>query len=102
MSIKPITPSDIIEVKERLFPDFVLETWNKMIARKFSHGQAIIIQEEIVQALMLAGDIKRNVIFEFGYLDIEEIYRNGGWQVYYYSSPGFGLDDPYFVFIKSK
>lgn len=95
--VQAISPDDIAVAKA--FPDFVLEEWNKLIAVKFTAGSARITQEEAMQALLphtQAGN--RREVFDSGWLDIEEIYREQGWKVTF-DKPGYNEDyDANFTF----
>ena len=99
--MKAISPDDIILKKAENLPDFVLDEWNKMIAKKFTAGRACVLQNEIIAALLphtQHGD--RKEVFDGHWLDIQEIYRDQGWSVVY-DKPGYGYNESYeasFVF----
>lgn len=86
--IEAISPHEVAKAKQQALPDEVMRCWNDLIAIKFSSGQSYIPQEDIVNALMIAMDCKRTVIFQNNWLDIEAIYQAKGWKVKY-DKPGF-------------
>jgi|SRR5215217_4188967 len=90
---KPISPNEIAEAKKSAFPDFVVETFNELIAANFSNGSATILQEDAVALLMERGQVNRNQVFNMGWLNIEEIYRAEGWKVSY-DKPGYNESYP--------
>jgi hypothetical protein len=80
--VKPINPNEIASKKVEEIPDEVIATFNKLIAMKFSQGSALIKQEDIMISLQEQG-FKREEIFHNGWLNIEEIYEDAGWEVHY-------------------
>jgi hypothetical protein len=83
MPIKPITPDEIVEQKIRDLPDAVIEAWNRIIAQRYTGGSVIIMQDDVVEALLPLAGYDRGLIFNEGWLDIEELYRANGWKVEY-------------------
>lgn len=82
--VTAISPTDIAVQKVKSFPDFVLDEWNKMIAKKFTAGCACILKDEIIVALLPHTQHgNRKEIFDNHWLDIEEVYRAQGWSVVY-------------------
>ena len=103
MAAKPIKPSEIVEAKVKLFPDFVLETWNAAIAKNWANNRSLIKQPNMIVALIAASpkSIDRSDVFDNNWLDIEDVYRADGWKVEY-DKPGYNESyDAYFVFKKS-
>lgn len=89
---KAISPADIAIQKAKNFPDFVLDEWNKMIAKKFTAGRARIEQNEMIEALLPHTQHgNRQEVFDNGWLDVEEVYREQGWKVEY-DKPGYCED----------
>lgn len=93
--IEPITPQEVLATKASALPDEVIKCWNNLIARKFSAGEARVIQEDIIDDLMKAMNCKRSVVFENNWLDVEDIYETKGWKVHY-DKPGY--DESYRAF----
>lgn len=87
--VQAISPKDVGLEKAKHFPDFVLEEWNKMIAKKFTAGRACVGQDEMVVALQPHTKTgHRQEVFDNGWLDVEEVYREQGWKVEY-DKPGY-------------
>jgi hypothetical protein len=82
MSVKPVTPDDVVALKGKIIPDVIIETFNEAIARNFNGGYAAIYQREIV-AMLNAKNISTEEIFRNRWLDVEDIYREAGWKVDY-------------------
>lgn len=100
---KPIRPSDIAAAKEKYIPVVVFEIFNKLIANNYTGNKARVYQKEVTDALTSEPyNIERNLIFDNGWLNVEEAYRSAGWTVYY-DSPGFNESyDAYFIFTKAE
>lgn len=99
---KPISPTEVASAKLKNFPDAVIDTWNRMIASKWNGTSALIHQDQIVNLLAAANGVERHIVFDSGWLDIEEIYRKEGWSIYY-DKPGYNESyEPSFEFKKKK
>lgn len=83
--MKPISPSEVVGHKAQAIPDFVIETWNRVIAQKWSNGQSYVDQDYIIEQILLSSPtlIDRATVFREKWLDIEDIYRAEGWVVIY-------------------
>ena len=98
--VKPISPDEVVGQKLKDFPDIVMETWNSMIAQKFSNGSATILLKHIRDALAVATGKTPHQVRELGYLDVENIYRKAGWSVYY-DQPAYNETyDAFYIFKK--
>jgi len=88
--VKPITPDQAIEKHVKSIPDFVIESVNELISEKLSTETryATILQKDIVERIISKSDVDKSEIFRNHWLDIEEIYRNAGWDVEY-DSPAY-------------
>jgi hypothetical protein len=85
--VKPIKPSEVASKKGSDFPDAVFEAFNELIARDFHEGSATVLQSDVVE-LMIKKGLKREEIYEHGWLNVEEAYRAAGWGVEY-DKPGY-------------
>lgn len=99
--IEPISPSDV----KKFIPDFIIETVNKLIVKKWDGDKAIIFQDDIMDIVSSndAGFDKpsRQEIFDKGWLDFEPLYREKGWKVEY-DTPGYNeFYKAKFIFKKS-
>ncbi len=94
----PITPNEAKATRQRNIPDEVIEVWNDIIVIKMRGSSARIQQSEIVDAILNRIEVKRQDIFDNGWLDIEPLYRAAGWQVKY-DRPGYNENyEAYFEF----
>lgn len=95
---KPIKPSDVVSVRK---PDQVFEIFNELITKKWDGVQAKITAHEAAEAIAERMDITKSDTFTKKYLDIEESYKQQGWNVIYYK-PGYNENpyDPFFIFSK--
>lgn len=98
---KPISPEEA-SMEKLLMPDAVIETWNRLIAMKFNGDNTVtIVQDEIVPALVAATGVKRQDVFDLGWLDIENLYHEAGWIVEY-NKPDYNEKGPRFFTFKKK
>lgn len=81
----PITPQDVVTAKAASFPDEVIEAFNGLIAKKFSNGYANFTLSEAKSAI---NKLIGNRLWDSDWLNVEEIYRNAGWDVSY-DKPGY-------------
>ena len=84
--IEPIKPQDIAQAKVKAFPDFVMQTFNELIAENFTNGKATVRQCDVIARMVklaASEDVTRNVILNRGWLNVEEIFREAGWKVTY-------------------
>lgn len=88
--MKPITPSEVILKKAEILPE-AIEVWNRLIARKFSGKKAVIKQEDAIEALIAGCVVTRDEVFEQDLLEIEDVYREAGWDVIY-DKPAYNED----------
>lgn len=101
-TIKPITPQEITDQKLKIFPEFVFEAFNQLLAEKFVNrtSKVNLPQKEVIDKIIsLSGEtINRTDIFENGYLNVEQVYRDSGWIVDYHKPSYADMFDAYFEF----
>ena len=96
---KPITPDEVASAKRAHIPDAVFDAFNAEIAAAFTAGSATVKQDKVVQRL-IDGGMERREIFDKGYLNVEEVYRDAGWNVTY-DKPAYNESySAFFVFKK--
>lgn len=97
--MKPIKPSEVIELKKTPFPDFVIEAFNELIAKNFANKRSTFNQCDVVNLILQKNKtFARHDVFNNGWLDIEDVYRSEGWSVEY-DKPGYDEDyEPIFTF----
>lgn len=82
--MKPIKPSEVIDKKQELIPDEVIEAFNEMIAANWNGTSSTVSQTEVYALIKK----KLGKDFPMNYLDVEDIYRKAGWKVNY-DKPGY-------------
>jgi hypothetical protein len=65
----------------------VFDAFNTEIAKHFAGGSATVRQETVVMRLV-EGGMQRREIYDAGWLNVEEAYRDAGWKVTY-DKPGY-------------
>jgi hypothetical protein len=81
--IKPISPAQIVEIKKKYIPDGVFEVFNDAITIAYEDGLSIVYRDDIVDTLTERFGMERSEIIKNGWLNVEEAYRDSGWQVNY-------------------
>ena len=99
--MKPITPQEASQQRQTQIPDFVIDAFNKLIAKNYRNGRSEVIQNEVMlEILATDADLTRQTVFDNGWLDVEEVYRAAGWRVEYDKPAYCESYDPFFVFSK--
>lgn len=104
MSVKPVAPDEIVKViaEKSIIPDEVIESFNELIARSWDGRKATVSQSAAINLIKSKNPALADGIFSKGYLNIEEIYRQQGWHVWY-DKPGFNETyDAYFEFTRPE
>lgn len=83
----PLSPKQLVSLKEKRIPDEVFEAFNELIAESWNGHSSNFTLRKVVTRIVDKG-IPRNEIFEKHYLDIEKIYEKKGWSVEY-DQPGY-------------
>ena len=107
--VKPIKPEEVKPVKPE-FPDFVIEAFNELIQKKWDEdkGRSKIEQEEAIEKIIEKSSkdgkcgIKRHEIFDKYYLDVENLYRENGWDVKYFKQPYYETKEDHFFIFRKK
>lgn len=106
--LRPVRPEDI--KANTAFPDFVIQAFNDLITENLRNGVAYVLQEDIIKRIIAAqlpasvssSQISqlRSQIFSKRWLDVESVYRDAGWKVYY-DKPGYNESyNAYFKFTR--
>lgn len=85
--VKALKPDEVVIARKVSMPDAVLEVFNELITENFRGRYAVVYQEEVVKRLIKKG-LDRKDIYDKGWLDVEDIYRQEGWTVVY-DKPGY-------------
>lgn len=102
MTVKPISPDEVIEKKKEEIPDFVIEEFNKVIAEKWDGKRSTVFQDDIVNRIVNRSPllINRRHVYDHHWLDVEDIYRAQGWVVKY-DKPHYTENyEAHFIFTK--
>lgn len=97
-TIKPIRPEDIAAHKQEHIPEAVFQVFNDLIAENINAGYATVRQKDVVKRMKAAG-LKEKDISDKGWLDVEPVYRDAGWEVSY-DKPAYceSWYEPYYTF----
>ncbi len=82
-----IRPEDVTGEKRELIPAIVLQSFNTLIAQNFNGDSSRFRQDDIVE-ILVDGGLDRAEIFAKHWLDVEDLYREVGWNVEY-DKPGY-------------
>lgn len=94
---RPISPRDVALEKAKQIPAAVFDAFNAEIGTRFD-GQSATVKQEAIVARLVAAGLKRSEVFDKGWLNVEEVYREVGWRVHY-EKPGYNeTGSAYFVF----
>jgi hypothetical protein len=85
--MKPISPKEAQDLKNRNLPSEVIEAFNELIAQDFNGTTSTVSQKEVVAL------IKKKLKTEFKdhYLNVEPLFEDHGWKVVY-DKPGYNED----------
>lgn len=99
-TVKAISPREVPVKQAELLPDEVIEAFNELIVETVSGGKAKFTQNAVVERILnkFHGGVGRPVVFDKGWLNVEPLYREQGWEVEY-DKPGLHETyDAYFTF----
>lgn len=103
--MKVYTPEDVLKKRVETFPDYVIDAFNNLLIENYQEDETIIKQEDVIRKILeysTDDELTRETIFKKHYLDIENLYRNNGWEVNY-KKPMFNEHfKAYFVFKPKK
>jgi len=90
MAAKPITPAEVVKLKVALIPDKIIEAFNELIAENYSGEYSSFTEKRVVARIVKKG-ISSSEVYANHWLDVEDVYRKGGWKVEY-DKPGYNED----------
>lgn len=104
MPAKPIKPDEVPKYKGELFPPEVFESVNELIVAHSTNknSRIVIKQKDIVHLIQQKLPITNSEIFNKGYLNFEQVYREAGWHVTYTRPDYTECFDSYFTFEAKK
>ena len=105
--VKAVKPDQIASLKEEQIPNEVLAAFNALIAKNFDGKQAIVMQDEVVEAIMAefknnGKKMTRDKLFDNNWLDVEIIYQKEGWKVEFDQPAYCETYDAFFTFKKKS
>lgn len=74
----PIKPEDVVPLRSKNIPNWVIEAVNRLIVANWNGSSAVVLQEDIIK--QYTGDV---FCFDYNWLNFEEIFREAGWKVEY-------------------
>jgi hypothetical protein len=93
--VKAFSPDEARKAKATLIPNEVIEAFNELIALSLENEIARVSQHELLNLIERKFHqnnkplYHRNDIIEKGWLNIEPLYEDAGWEVTY-DRPGMG------------
>lgn len=97
--VEPIRPERLIQPKQALqIPGVVIIAVNKLINENWDGHQAKVWQGDILVQLSRLTGIDKETVLRNGWLNIEPLYRNVGYEVNYVAPPMGTKGDAYFEF----
>ena len=86
----PITPQDAMKQKRLSIPPEVFEAFDELITRNIDiSGVAIVLQDDAIErvchklGITTGTELTRGDVYKNGWMDVEEDYREAGWEVEY-------------------
>ena len=83
---KVYSPEDVLKKRVETIPDYVIDAFNDLLTENYHEDETIIEQEDVICKILeysTDDELTRKTIFKKHYLDIENLYRNNGWEVEY-------------------
>ena len=102
MARKILKPDKVISAKKNFIHDVVFDVINELIIEKWNGHFAQFKQKEIITRICGRSSLSKDKIFDKHYLDIEDIYRDMGWDVRYDAPAYCETYDAFFVFKNQK
>ncbi len=102
-SVKPITPDQVVSIKQNQLPPEVIHAFNEVIGEKWNGRSSHFSQDLVVKRIVKKMQLKdRTTIFENHWLDVEPIFQDAGWEVEY-DKPGWNeTGEATWTFTKKK
>lgn len=88
--MKPISPQEANDYFQKNIPSFVIDAVNSLISSKFTPSKSsfILLHSEVKNKILSQMDLyntqyNAQMIWDDGFMDIEDSYRKYGWDVSY-------------------
>lgn len=69
------------QMKDRVFPDFVIQSFNECIAESKQAHSNTVLQKDVVKRICKLGKVTSATVFKKDWLDVEDFFRKAGWTV---------------------
>lgn len=80
---RPITPNEVADLKSEQIPEEVVQAFNELIDENWNGSCSVVgLDEAADRAAKLIG-INDSVLYRNNWLDVEDIFREAGWEVDY-------------------
>jgi hypothetical protein len=96
----PLKPEQVGLKKIEVFPEAVFDCFNELIAATWNGYESIVKQEDVLDLIKSRLRMARQDILDKHYLDVEDVYREAGWEVQY-DRPAYN-EQPYPAFFRFK
>lgn len=93
MTVKPITPDEVVAVRARSLPPEVIAVWNELIAENWNGASSRVFRRQAIERLADRLKVEQHEVGSRGYLWIESVFEEAGWKVEY-DRPGFNESYP--------
>ncbi len=80
--VRPIKPEEVVKPKKAPLLNALLESFNELIAQRFSEGYATFTENDVMAVMTKKGIKDYGIIFN-RWRDIKEAYESAGWNVEY-------------------
>ena len=84
--MRPITPHEVS--KNNAKPEAVIAVFNDLIQKYWDGTRARFYPSEAASLIATKMGVETHVIYDYHYLDIEDVYEEAGWKVLY-DKPGY-------------
>ena len=96
MSVKPIRPSEVASKKSQVVPGMVIEAFNELIVKYYTGGESLFQQDDVERLILakfrsMGTPIFVTDIYDQNWLNVDELFRNAGWDVEYSRNSAFAF-----------
>lgn len=85
---KPITPREVLALKNTQTPPEIFEAFNELIAKNWNGHSSVFTLKEVTRLAAKKLGVKVEKVCDENYFDVEDHYRKSGWEVEY-DQPGY-------------
>lgn len=97
---RPITPEQVAKKRKNSIPGEVFQVFNLLISESWDGRESVVLQKDAVKRIREILNITSTIIFDNGWMDVEDHYRGAGWKVDY-DKPGYNETyDAFYTFRK--